>query len=270
MHALLAAAGDTVESTRASAPRTKFGSGSRDQANRLFISSEHEKCQVGCGAAWGAAALTAAAVAEQAGSVTWLRFLHIMVQVGVDSPGPTYQVPPSLGRQLVRGAWGHSRRVAMPPRRSCPSPHPIEAHPRAECLQLFTALLLNAAGPSTIRSPPPPRPYLPPPPAAVYQAQRRRVRDATRAAFCGQRRAGGSNQGGLSWLAAAGQAAGSFLLALDVCARLRQTPLGPVSPAGCLLVALPQPGAGAYNVPGSIGAKHDPAASVRTATFDPI
>ena len=41
-------AGDTVESKRASAPRMKFGSGSRDQANRLFISAEHEKCQVCC------------------------------------------------------------------------------------------------------------------------------------------------------------------------------------------------------------------------------
>ena len=36
-----------MESTRASAPSVKFGSGSRDQANRLFISAEHEKCQVG-------------------------------------------------------------------------------------------------------------------------------------------------------------------------------------------------------------------------------
>ena len=43
----LVTAGDTVESKLASAPRVKFGSGSRDQANRLFISSEHEKCQVG-------------------------------------------------------------------------------------------------------------------------------------------------------------------------------------------------------------------------------
>ncbi|KAL4853952.1 Cytosolic endo-beta-N-acetylglucosaminidase 2 [Chlorella vulgaris] len=58
--------GDTVESTRASAPRTKFGSGSRDQANRLYISSEHEKCQV-----------------------------------GVDSPGPAYTVHPALGKQLL-------------------------------------------------------------------------------------------------------------------------------------------------------------------------
>jgi hypothetical protein len=50
--AAAAAAGDTVESTRASAPRTKFGSGSRDQANRLYISSEHEKCQVRDGCEW--------------------------------------------------------------------------------------------------------------------------------------------------------------------------------------------------------------------------
>lgn len=41
------AVGDTVESTRSSAPRMKFGSGTRDQANRLFISTDHEKCQVG-------------------------------------------------------------------------------------------------------------------------------------------------------------------------------------------------------------------------------
>ncbi|EFN54696.1 hypothetical protein CHLNCDRAFT_53027 [Chlorella variabilis] len=60
------AIGDTVESTRASAPRMKFGSGSRDQANRLFISSEHEKCQV-----------------------------------GVDSPGPSYNLPAGMGRQQL-------------------------------------------------------------------------------------------------------------------------------------------------------------------------
>lgn len=53
-------------------------------------------------------------------------------------------------------------------------------------------------------------------------------------------------------------------------ASLRRAPWGPVSPAGCLLVALLQPGAGAYNVPGSIGAKHDPAASVRITTLNPI
>lgn len=31
----------------------KFGSGTRDQANRLFISADHEKCQVGGWAATG-------------------------------------------------------------------------------------------------------------------------------------------------------------------------------------------------------------------------
>ncbi|PRW45654.1 histidine triad (HIT) [Chlorella sorokiniana] len=60
------ALGSTVESTRASAPSVKFGSGSRDQANRLFISAEHEKCQV-----------------------------------GVDSPGPSYTIPAALGKQQL-------------------------------------------------------------------------------------------------------------------------------------------------------------------------
>ncbi|KAL4447748.1 hypothetical protein ABPG75_004967 [Micractinium tetrahymenae] len=58
--------GDTVESTRSSAPRMKFGSGTRDQANRLFISADHEKCQV-----------------------------------GVDSPGPSYTIPAALGKQQL-------------------------------------------------------------------------------------------------------------------------------------------------------------------------
>lgn len=58
--------GDTVESTRSSAPRMKFGSGTRDQANRLFISADHEKCQV-----------------------------------GVDSPGPSYDIPAALGKQQL-------------------------------------------------------------------------------------------------------------------------------------------------------------------------
>ncbi|CAD7699537.1 unnamed protein product, partial [Ostreobium quekettii] len=57
--------GRQVDSTRDTAPRTAFGTSSRDDIAKVFISTDHEK-----------------------------------VNFGNDSPGPSvYNIPPGLGRQ---------------------------------------------------------------------------------------------------------------------------------------------------------------------------
>lgn len=106
----------------------KFGSSSRDQANRLFISSEHEKCQVclrdceqgavkqgACFSLHWLAAVqqcryrTEGTCRAAMAGLSCVQIQHVcrsvpclsMHQVGVDSPGPTYSIPTAMGKQQL-------------------------------------------------------------------------------------------------------------------------------------------------------------------------